>query len=189
MKKQNKKNKKHVLITSNCCSLLFFTTVEKISTHWAVNGACIHELHPLTECWAPCFVPGPLNGPRVQAARLGPLVPEHHHAPCQSGGTLWHQFTIQLHVQLRLSQLQPVQHWGEEEQLNNVSRHICSAEHSCAHRSEFFSHFILQLCFLRWTAKETRNLLCTMVFISINSKCCPILFLNFNIRGWRAPVN
>jgi len=53
------------------------------------NDTCIDKLYPLTECGAPCFVPGPLYGPRVQAAtRLGPLVPKHHHAPRQPGGTL-----------------------------------------------------------------------------------------------------
>lgn len=47
-----------------------------------------HELRPLTERGAPCSVSGPLDGTRVQAAGLGPLVPEHNDAPSEPGGAL-----------------------------------------------------------------------------------------------------
>lgn len=165
---------------------VFISNVKMISTYrtvqqnrYSIMTLVFMNCIPLTECGTPCFVPGPLNRPRVQAAGLRPLVSKHHHAPCQPGSTLWHWFTIQLAVQLRLSQLQPVQHWGEEEQLNNVTKPVCSAEHSRTHRSAMQVVKIinsLHLSFQRWTDTVTY----------IKSKLRIILFLNWNIKCWWA---
>lgn len=99
----------------------------------------LHQIHqcvnnPPAERGAPRFVPGPLDGPGVQAARLGPLVPEHHHAARQPGDPLPHQLSVQLHVQLRLSQLQSVQHGGEKGQRDHLQGPAHSAEQGGTHR-------------------------------------------------------
>lgn len=91
-----------------------------------------------TECGASGFVSRPLDRAWVQAARFGPLLPEHHHAPGEPGSTLWYRLSVQLVVQLWLCQLQPVQHWWEEKRPYRSSTPTHPAKYSCTSRSVTF---------------------------------------------------